>query len=129
MENYAKDARLFKVLNHPVRLAILDILREDEACVCHMEAFLGLRQSYISQHLMILRDAGLVQDRRDGWNIYYRVVEPKLFVVIDAMSQITTINEIRPVSRSSAGKGQAACDCPKCKPEIENVEKLEWLKL
>ena len=37
-----------------------------------------LRQAYISQHLMVLRDAGLVIDRRDGWNIYYQVNKPEI---------------------------------------------------
>ncbi|MEW6406696.1 MAG: permease [Chloroflexota bacterium] len=46
------------ILMHPARLGILDLLREGEACVCHMEAVFGYRQAYISQQLMVLRDAG-----------------------------------------------------------------------
>ena len=83
MKYYEQQAKLFKVLMHPTRLAILDILRSGEECVCHMEAVLGLRQAYISQQLMVLRDAELVQDRRDGWNIFYRVVNPQIYAVID----------------------------------------------
>ena len=44
-----EPARLFKILMHPGRLSILDMLRDGEHCVCHMEAHLGYRQSYISQ--------------------------------------------------------------------------------
>jgi DNA-binding transcriptional ArsR family regulator len=44
-----------------------------------MEAHLGYRQDYISQQLMVLREAGLIQDRRDGWNVFYRVSEPLYF--------------------------------------------------
>ena len=89
METYQTQAQLFKVLMHPTRLAILDELRDGEQCVCHMEAKFGLRQAYISQHLMVLRDAGLVTDRRDGWNIYYQVNKPEIFQVIDAMNNLT----------------------------------------
>ncbi|MRS04979.1 ArsR family transcriptional regulator, partial [bacterium] len=46
---YELQAQIYKVLTHPVRLAILEILRDGEHCVCHMEAYLGLRQAYISQ--------------------------------------------------------------------------------
>ena len=77
-------ARLFKALMHPCRLAILDILRGGEACVCHLEAALGYRQAYISQHLMMLREAGLVQGRREGYNVYYHVNRPEVYAVLDA---------------------------------------------
>ncbi|MGZ7212499.1 ArsR/SmtB family transcription factor, partial [Streptococcus pyogenes] len=60
MDTYRKQAQFFKILMHPTRLAILDILRGGEQCVCHMEAYLGLRQAHISQHLMALREVGLV---------------------------------------------------------------------
>ena len=75
---YKSQSDLFKILAHPVRLSILEILREGEQCVCHMEAMLDLRQAYISQHLMVLREAGVLADRRDGWNIYYRVIKPEV---------------------------------------------------
>jgi DNA-binding transcriptional ArsR family regulator len=57
-----KVAALFRALMHPTRLAILEMLRDDEECVCHMEAMLGLRQAHVSQHLSVLREAGLVDD-------------------------------------------------------------------
>ena len=112
MDPYDLQAKLFKALMHPARLAILDILRTGEACVCHMEAALGYRQAYISQQLMVLRDAGLVDDRRDGWNIYYRVAKPDIFNVIDS-------------ARASLGKGAKtrvpviikSCTCPHCTHE------------
>ena len=112
------QARLFKVLMHPARLAILDILRPGEACVCHMEAALGYRQAYISQHLMVLREAGLVQDRRDGLNVFYRATRPQIFAVMDAA---------RRAAGGSAAAGRASparmrdCPCPHCQTATENV--------
>jgi DNA-binding transcriptional ArsR family regulator len=118
IEEYAAESKLIKALNHPVRLAILDLLRENEACVCHLEAYLGLRQAYISQQLMILRESGLVQDRRDGWNIFYRVSEPRIYTVIDAVSQMTENSRKPGHDKSTTKSRQTTCDCPKCKIEV-----------
>ncbi len=107
--SFETQAQLLRVLTHPARLAILKILRDDEHCVCHIEAHLGLRQAYISQQLMVLREAGLIQDRRDGWNVFYRVAEPRIFAVLDAVEQIV------PARRAPESKPAAvACPCPKC---------------
>ncbi len=70
---------ILKALSHPARLAILEALRQREACVCHMEALFGWRQAYISQQLMVLREAGIIEDRREGWNVYYRVVDRRIY--------------------------------------------------
>ncbi len=78
MEPYQDITELFKVLIHPTRLAILEMLRTGEECVCHMTAMLGLRQAYVSQQLRVLREAGLVIDHRDGWNIFYHVTRPEV---------------------------------------------------
>lgn len=111
MEIYEQETKLYKSLMHPARLAILDLLREGEHCVCHMEATFGYRQAYISQQLMVLRDAGLVDDRRDGLNIYYRVIRPEIFAVLDAMRKVTGI-------RTKAAKlKRNACTCPNCANE------------
>ena len=82
---YEEPASFFKLLAHPARLAILEILRNGEECVCHMEATLGYRQAYLSQQLAVLREAGIIQDRRDGWNIFYRVMKPEIYQVLDAV--------------------------------------------
>jgi DNA-binding transcriptional ArsR family regulator len=114
LSNYEAEAKLFKALNHPVRLEILEILREGEQCVCHMEAILRLRQAYISQQLMILRESGLIQDRREGLNIFYRVVESKIFDILDAMQSIVAADKPPLPSALVREKGKLACDCPKC---------------
>lgn len=115
MERHELDTKLFKALAHPARLAILEVLREGEACVCHLEATLGYRQAYISQQLMGLREAGLLQDRREGWNIYYRVARPQVFAVLDAARALT--GTATPAGRRPARPGQAPnCTCPRCSP-------------
>ncbi len=106
--NFDLDAQIFKVLTHPARIAILEILRDGEHCVCHMEAHLGFRQAYISQQLSVLREAGLIQDRRDGWNVFYRVIKPQIYEVLSVVHQIT--GQAIPVVE----KADVKCTCPQC---------------
>jgi DNA-binding transcriptional ArsR family regulator len=115
MDTLENAAALFKLLSHPSRLAILQVLRGGEECVCHLEATLGLRQAYISQQLMVLRQAGLVTDRREGWNVFYRVAKPEVYALLDA-----ALATVRPagVSVLVMRKAKAAaCPCPKCQLE------------
>ena len=105
---YRQEIQFYKILAHPVRLAILDLLRAEEACVCHIEAMLGLRQAYISQQLMALRKAGLVTTRREGLNVYYRITRPEIFEVIDAMRTMTGEHPEMVMSSRSV------CTCPVC---------------
>ena len=113
-----KTAALFRALGQPARLRILYTLGQGEACVCHLEAALGLRQAYISQHMMALRDSGLVTSRRDGKFVFYRVASRDVLALIVAAAQLAgaTLPENKPAV------GEDACVCPACAPqEIENL--------
>jgi DNA-binding transcriptional ArsR family regulator len=112
---YETQAQLFKLLTHPVRLAILDILRDGEHCVCHMEAHLGYRQAYISQQVAGLREAGLIHDRRDGWNIFYRVADPRIYSVMDTIRLMTGQPAPAPLNENTD------CPCPQCTLEKEKA--------
>lgn len=112
IKSFRPPAVLFKILAHPARLAILAVLRDGEQCVCHLEAMLKLRQAYISQHLKVLKDAGIVTDRRDGWNMYYHVTRPEVFEVADAMYALAGQPQAVPHAHA-----RADCPCPKCHPE------------
>ena len=102
---------------HPARLAILEALRDDEACVCHLEARLGYRQAYLSQQLAALRAADLVRDRREGWNVYYRVAKPEVFTLLD----IALVMVGGTADRKRFPERLPDCPCPKCAPSIELV--------
>jgi DNA-binding transcriptional ArsR family regulator len=121
MEGYDPQTRLFKALTHPVRLAILDILRDGDECVCHIEALLGLRQAYISQQLAVLREAGLVQDRREGWNIFYQVIQPEVFGLLDLAAQLSGTEGGDGSERGGASYKEIACPCPKCAAASEEL--------
>lgn len=81
-------ASYLKALSHPTRLKILDILKEDELCVCKIFESLDLEQSNVSQHLRILRDQGILISRREGTNIMYKVKDTEVF---DIMSKVKAI--------------------------------------
>ena len=87
MTDVQRLSDLLRVIAHPARLQILNLLRGGETCVCQMEARLGYRQAYISQHLMALREAGLVADRRQGWKVFYRPLRPGLFALLDVAAE------------------------------------------
>ena len=110
MDSYETQSNFLKAISHSTRLAILDILRDGEQCVCHMEATLSLRQAYISQQLMILKEAGLIESRRDGLNLYYRVIKPEVFNVLDTLRTVTGITPKLPKHKHA----NAECPCPKC---------------
>jgi DNA-binding transcriptional ArsR family regulator len=103
MSVYKEPARFFHILSHPARLQILDILRRGEECVCHIQSLLGRRQAYVSQQLMVLRDAGLVADRKDGLNVFYRLADT---AAADALVVILGPAEDREACQETA--------CPHC---------------
>ncbi|MGD0707980.1 MAG: metalloregulator ArsR/SmtB family transcription factor [Anaerolineaceae bacterium] len=105
--------RIFHELSQPARLQILLMLGEGEACVCHLESYLGLRQATISQHLMALRDAGLVTTHRDGRNIYYVLSNPHL---LDIVHQAAALLDIPGKQLVPPMKPLTPCPCPHCNP-------------
>lgn len=70
---YEARARIAKALAHPSRLMILEALEDREVCVCDLTALVGADQSTVSKHLALLKQAGLVEDRREGVLVYYRL--------------------------------------------------------
>jgi DNA-binding transcriptional ArsR family regulator len=89
--NYNKDqnrfrAKIFKALSDPVRLKILDFLRDGEKCVCEIIPHVELIQPVVSRHLKILKDSGLVRDRKDANRRLYSITEPQIFQIIDGIT-------------------------------------------
>lgn len=109
------QTQFFKVLAHPARISIINILRDGEHCVCHLEAYLGLRQAFISQQLAVLREAGIIVDRRDGWNIFYRVTNPQIYDLLDAATRLTGVVIDETINT------KVKCNCPHCNTGINNL--------
>ncbi len=116
VDGYAVMAKLHKVLSHPARLLILEALAQcGEACVCHLTAALRQRQPYVSQQLAILREAGLIAERRDGTLVYYRLADKQVLDIIAASRNWATARHTEPVQFPSVEEGPLpGCPCPVC---------------
>ena len=112
--HYAPLSDLLKALSHSVRLAILDVLARDEACVCHLMALLGLRQPAVSQHLMVLRNAGLVRDRREGLMVHYRLADARLTGLVALAVDLLRAQGQRVTLPEIPSGPLAGCPCPYC---------------
>ncbi len=113
----SKVSDLLQAISTEPRLQILLAIGEGQACVCHLEAVLGYRQAYISQQLMALREAGILDTRRDGKYIYYHLENPALLEMVkttailagqDISAEVATVSDM-----------QAQCECPRCSTEKE----------
>ncbi len=82
---YQLHAAVCRAMGHPARMKVLDLLRDGEECVCRLAPQVGVSESNLSQLLAALRRAGLVQTRREGHSVYYRVRDKRIFRAIDYM--------------------------------------------
>ena len=111
-------AERFKLLGHPVRLQILDVLRRSPECVCHLEALLGKPQPYISQQLRLLREAGIVADSKEGLNVFYQLVDSQAAALLNA-----ALGPVLPGERT-LHQALPGCICPKCAAPLRQEIRL-----
>jgi DNA-binding transcriptional ArsR family regulator len=81
-------AELFKALGHPVRIRILELLRDGERTVSELQGTLAIDASSVSQQLGVLRARQLVVGRKEGTSVYYRVADPQVFELLDVARAI-----------------------------------------
>ena len=81
-------AEFFKALAHPVRIAILELLRAGPRSVGEIQALTGVPGSSISQQLAILRGRGIVVAERAGTTVHYHAADPQIYVLLDAAREI-----------------------------------------
>lgn len=81
-------ALIFKALGHPLRLAIMDELKTKECCVQDLEAKLGAEQSNISRHLAVLKQAGVIDFRKEGLYAYYFLAFPCISGFFSCVNQV-----------------------------------------
>ena len=80
---YVTKAALFRTLGHPARVRILELLRDGEHSVGALQEALGLDSGGTSQHLAALRRIGLVESRKEGTSVFYRVADPRVLDLLD----------------------------------------------
>ena len=103
-----RDAETFQALGDPTRLRLLNLLRQTgEVCVCELVDALRLPQYNISRHLQILRQAGLVDDRKRGKWVYYAIsknLEPYQRLLLRALDQLAEGREDFRQDETRAGR-------------------------
>lgn len=87
---YAVKAEFFRVLGHPARVRILELLRDGERSVGELQSELHLDSSGTSQHLGVLRRLGVLESRKEGTSVFYRVRDPRTFQLLEVARQILT---------------------------------------
>ena len=115
-EPLSKTADYFSALANPFRLQILLVIGAGEVCVCHLECVLKKRQAYISQHLMALREAGILETQREGKYIFYRVAEKNTLRLIREVAALAGI-ESTEMLKNNQHAIIKSCGCPHCKPD------------
>jgi ArsR family transcriptional regulator len=88
-------AKIIKALSHPARIFIVEELQKGEQCVNKLRDMIGLDMSTISKHLSILKNAGIVDGRRDGTNSYYYLRVPCILNFFGCILEVMKSNEKR----------------------------------
>jgi ArsR family transcriptional regulator len=102
-----RASRVIRVLGHPLRLRILNLLEGAEQNVTQLVLATGVTQAAISQQLRILRFEGIVDDRREGSRVFYRITEPKVSKILDCIRacDVPDIRALADADRNLAGYG------------------------
>ena len=108
-------SRLFRALGDETRLRIVALLAHGELCVCHVEQALDLSQPNASRQLGILKTAGVVDSRRDGTWVYYRIAEPQHEAVREVLALLAGSLAPRRALRSDLVRLRKTCGPDACK--------------
>jgi ArsR family transcriptional regulator len=84
---FEKQAEIAKAIAHPLRIAILDFLKDGEQCVCDIAEYVGSERSNVSRHLSVMVNAGVLECRKDGLKVIYKL---RTTCILDCFSCITT---------------------------------------
>lgn len=107
--------RVLKAMAHPSRLLILETLTDGERCVCDLQRIVGSDLSTVSKHLSLMRDAGLVADRRQGLQVFYRLRVPCVLGFLDCVDAVRATSE-----RGSGSDAPGCCERPRA-PRVAGV--------
>ena len=102
---YRLKADFFRLLGHPARVRVLELLRDGERSVGDLQAELGLDSSGTSQHLTAMRRQGVLESRKAGTNVFYKVKDPRIFQLLEIAKQVLTsqLQETRALLDDLAG--------------------------
>lgn len=87
-ETYLARTKIIKALAHPSRLLMIDALADGEKCVCELQRLVGSDISTVSKHLSLMKGAGIVADRKEGLQVYYRLRVPCILRFFDCVDAV-----------------------------------------
>lgn len=119
-KNYSIEL-LFKALADRTRLRLLNLIGEDEICVCFFVEVLNTNQPKISRHLAYLRKAGVVSARRDGKWIHYRIVEPPDEHAANIFREVRTLLRNDPVMQRDRARLAQICCAPQLPVQLQKA--------
>ena len=114
-------ALLFKALADRTRLRLINLIGNDEVCVCFFVEVLKINQPKISRHLAYLRRAGVVSARREGKWIHYRIVEPPDAHAAHIFREVRTWLANEPAMKSDRGRLEKICCAPRMPVQLQRA--------
>lgn len=93
------EAAALRLVADPLRLRLLIALAQEQLCVCHLQEDLGVKQTLVSHHLRLLREAGLVETEPCGRYVYYRLTSGALDAARDAVAGLADAGRAAPPRR------------------------------
>ncbi|MHC4807404.1 MAG: ArsR/SmtB family transcription factor [Planctomycetota bacterium] len=85
---FEKQAEVAKAIAHPLRIAIVNFLKDGEQCVCDIAEHVGSERSNVSRHLSVMLNAGLLESRKEGLKVIYRL---KCACIVDFFSCVSRV--------------------------------------
>lgn len=85
---FERQAEIAKAIAHPLRIAIVNFLKDGEQCVCDIAEFIGSERSNVSRHLSVMVNAGLLEYRKDGLKVIYSLKTPCVLDFFSCVSRV-----------------------------------------
>ena len=85
VEIFEKQAEIAKAMAHPVRVGVLEFVKDGEQCVCDIAEAVGTERSNLSKHLSVMVGAGVLASRKEGLKVFYRVKTPCVMKFLDCL--------------------------------------------
>ena len=84
---FSRKAQIIKAVAHPLRVAVVDFLKDGEKCVCDIAQHIGSERSNVSRHLAVMLKAGVLQSRKDGLMVFYELRTPCILNFLNCATQ------------------------------------------
>ena len=85
---FVRQAEIVKAVSHPLRIAIIDFLKDGEQCVCDIAEHIGSERSNVSRHLSVMVSAGVLEHRKEGLKMIYKLKMPCILEFLSCVSEL-----------------------------------------